>query len=310
MKYSFVIPCYKSKDTIVSVIEEISVAMNEKKENSFEVICVNDFPFDETFDLLKELVKQYSFLKVVNLSKNFGQHAALLAGYNEALGELVVSMDDDGQTPASEVFKLIEKLNEGYDVVFARYESKKHSAFRNFGSRVNDWMAEALIGKPKGLYISSYFVAKKYIIKEMVKYKYSFPYVSGLVLRTTAFISNADVDHRERTVGDSNYSFRKLISLWLNGFTAFSVKPLRISVILGIITALFGFLLTLYSLINFILNPLVPTGWTSTVAVVSIIGGVILMVLGMIGEYVGRIYLAINDTPQFVVKEKYTHDKD
>ncbi len=235
MKYSFVIPCYKSGLTIRNVIEDISLAMSKRQENAYEIICVNDYPHDDTFSVLKDIADDNKHLSVIQLSRNFGQHAALIAGYNEAIGELIISLDDDGQTPPKEVFKMIDKIDDECDVVFAKYKKKNHTGFRNFGSKVNDKMAEILINKPKSLSISSYFVAKKYIIKEVIKYTDSYPYITGLVLRTTSFIKNVEIEHKERTVGDSNYSFKSLLKLWLNGFTAFSIKPLRVSMFLGLI---------------------------------------------------------------------------
>lgn len=303
MKYSFVIPCYNSSKTIESVVIEIRNKMIELKEESYEIILVNDYSPDNTKEVIFNLSDKYNNIISINFSKNFGQHAALLAGYSKAKGEYVVSLDDDGQTPANQVDRLISKLNEGFDVVFANYKHKHHSTFRNFGSKVNDFMAEKLINKPKGLYLSSYFIARRYVIDELLNYNSAFPYVSGLLLRTTANVVNVDVDHRDRNIGNSGYTFIKLLKLWLNGFTAFSIKPLRVSVYIGILVAIVGFILTMYSILNKILNPNVPMGWTSVVAIISLVGGTTLMVLGMIGEYIGRIYMTLNKTPQYVIKE-------
>jgi len=300
VKYSFVIPCYNSSKTILLVVEEIKDTM---KEESFEIILVNDYSSDNTKDVIFDIANKYNNVIAINFSKNFGQHAALLAGYSNASGDYIISLDDDGQTPANQVYKLIDKLNEGYDVVFANYKVKHHNKFRNIGSKINDLMAEKLINKPKGLYLSSYFIAKRFVIDELVKYDSSFPYVSGLLLRTTSNLVNVDVDHRDRTEGESGYTFMKLLMLWLNGFTAFSIKPLRVSVYMGVLVALLGFILLIYSLLNKMLNPEVPMGWTSLTAIMSLVGGVTLMVLGMIGEYIGRIYMTVNKAPQYVIKE-------
>ena len=310
MKYSFVVPCYKSKETITLVVKEIVDTMKVHHVEDYEIICVNDYPLDDTIVTLKELSKKYRNLIVINLSKNFGQHAALLAGYHKCKGEIIISLDDDGQTPACEVFKLLEKLDTGYDVCFAKYQNKKHSRFRNLGSKLNDLMAVWLLDKPKDLYISSYFVARRYVIDEVIKYSNSFPYVTGLVLRSTAFITNACINHRNRDIGVSNYTFKSLISLWVNGFTSFSIKPLRISMILGLSCAFLGFITGIYSVINWILNPKVPLGWTSTIGIITFIGGMILIVLGMIGEYLGRIYISINKQPQYIIKEEIKNEKE
>jgi len=308
LKISFVIPCYGSESTITNVINEIN-AVVDVSEYKYEIILVNDSSPDEVIKVIKGLALADKKIKVIDLAKNFGQHSALMAGYAHASGDILVSLDDDGQTPANEVFNLIKKLNEGYDVVVARYPDKKHNVLRNIGSYINDVMAQVLIGKPKDLYLSSFFVVKRFVINEMLNYKNSYPYIAGLLLRTTNKIANVDVTHRDRSNGKSGYTFSKLLSLWINGFTAFSVKPLRISISFGIIFAVIGFIVGIYTVINKFLNPSVPLGWSSTTALLSFLGGIILIVLGMVGEYVGRIYISINNSPQYVIRESLNLDE-
>lgn len=303
MKVSFVIPCYCSVKTIGSVIQEIKDKMSRMPDYIYEIILVNDCSPDNTFEVIRELCAQNQNIIGVGLAKNFGQHAALMAGYHLVTGDIIVCMDDDGQTPANEVDKLLDKIQNGYDVVYAKYKNKKHSGFRNFGSKLNQKMAESMLGKPKELYISSYFAAKRFVIEEMMQYQNSYPYVIGLVLRTTRNICNVEVTHREREVGQSGYSFTKLLGLWINGFTSFSVKPLRAATFSGVAVAVVGLLYAVWTILNRIMNPMVPVGWSSTIAVVLILGGVILVDLGMIGEYIGRIYISLNNSPQYVVKE-------
>ena len=301
---SFVIPCYKSAATISGVVDEIIQSMNSLENYEYEIILVNDCSPDETYTVIKGIASSMSNVTAINLAKNFGQHAALMAGLRESKGEYVVCLDDDGQTPAGEVYKLIDKLNEGYDVVYAMYENKRHSRFRNIGSSLNSKMADWLLDKPKDIYLSSYFIARKYVIDEITQYVNPYPYVSGLVLRTTNNIGCVAINHRDRQLGKSGYNLKKLISLWINGFTAFSVKPLRIATIVGTCFAFMGFAYTIYALINKINNPDAPMGWTSTIILLLIIGGVLLIELGLIGEYVGRTYISINNHPQYVIKEK------
>lgn len=301
-KISFVIPCYRSAMTIEGVIEEIRNTM-QGLNYVYEVILVNDFPMDTTFDVIRALAEKYDNIVGVNLAKNFGQHAALMAGFGYCTGDVVVCLDDDGQTPADEVGKLLDKIEEGYDVVYAKYEHKQHSLFRNFGSKVNELMARFMIGKPKELYVSSYFAAKSFIVKEMLRYQNPYPYVIGLVLRTTKNITNVTVNHREREIGTSGYTFSKLLGLWLNGFTAFSIKPLRVATAIGAFCAGAGFIYGVYTIIKKFVNPAVPMGWSSTMAALVFIGGMLMLMLGLIGEYVGRIYISINNAPQYVVRE-------
>lgn len=304
-KISFVIPCYNSDKTIQKVVQEISET-NIPYEK--EIILINDSSSDATWDVVTEIGKANQNIKAINFSKNFGQHSALMAGYRETTGDYVVSLDDDGQTPADETYKLIAEIEKGYDVVYASYANKKHSVFRNIGTGINNVMCRWLIGKPKKLNITSFFIARKYIIDEIIKYENPYAYIPGLVLRTTKNISSVPVEHKSREVGQSGYSFRKLVALWVNGFTAFSIKPLRVATLFGLIVAGGGFIYFIYTIIHKILNPNTPIGWTSIISIILIIGGSILFVLGMIGEYLGRVYLSLNKEPQYVVKDKINVD--
>ncbi len=308
MKLSIVIPCYGSENTIEGVVDEIEKTIR-KRDVEYEVILVNDCSPDHVWDKIVSLSQKHELVHGISFAKNFGQHSALMAGYRETTGDIVISMDDDGQTPADELFKLVDQIEAGYDVVYATYENKQHNIFRNLGSRLNDKMCNILLGKPKGLMVTSYFAAKRFIVDEICRYNNSYTYVIGLVLRSTKNIGTVPVTHRKREEGSSGYTFGKLINLWLNGFTAFSVKPLRIATMAGIIIAGLGFLGVIYIVINKMINPLVPLGWSSTMTVLCIIGGLILFTLGMIGEYLGRVYISINDAPQYVIREKTDDSK-
>ena len=303
MKISYIIPCYRSEKTISVVVDEILLTMKSHSEYEFEIILVNDSSPDDTFNIIKGLAVKHDNIIGVNLAKNFGQHAALMSGFSISTGDIVVCLDDDGQTPADESIKLINKIDEGYDVVYARYDEKKHSRFRNWGSNLNKHMTEALLGKPKELYVSSYFAARRFVVDEMLRYQNAYPYVIGLVLRTTNKICNVSVNHRDRIQGESGYSLKKLISLWVNGFTSFSVKPLRFATFCGSFLSMIGFIYAIWTIIKKIIYSNAPVGWSSTVSIILIMGGMILLVLGMIGEYIGRIYICINNSPQYVVRE-------
>jgi len=202
------------------------------------------------------------------------------------------------------VDKLLDKLEEGFDAVYAKYEHKQHSAFRNIGSKINELMTRTMLGKPKELYISSYFAVKRFVVEDMIRYENSYPYVIGLVLRATKNITNVTVQHREREEGNSGYTFKKLIGLWFNGFTAFSVKPLRIATIIGASSAGVGFLYGIYTVIKRLVNPDVPMGFSSMMTAIVIFGGMIMVMLGLIGEYIGRIYISLNNSPQYVIRER------
>ncbi len=300
---SFVIPCYNSSRTIEGVVEEVSHTMEKLTDYKYEIVLVNDCSPDDTFDVIRRICSERKDVCGVNLAKNFGQHAALMAGFHYVHGDIVVCLDDDGQTPAGEVGKLLDKIKDGYDVVYAKYEHKQHSAFRNFGSKVNELMTRVMLNKPKDLYISSYFAAKRFIIDEMVKYVNPYPYVIGLVLRTTGKITNVDVNHREREIGTSGYTLGKLLTLWFNGFTAFSIKPLRMATAIGAFVALAGILYGIYTVIRKLVDPNIIIGFSSLMSAIVFLGGMVMLMLGIIGEYIGRIYISLNNSPQYVIRE-------
>lgn len=303
-KISFVIPCYRSEHTLTSVISEIENTMDLLQQYVYEIVLVNDCSPDDTFHVIRQLCEQKPYVKGINLARNFGQHAALMAGMRHTSGDYMVCLDDDGQSPADEVGKLLGKLEEGYDAVYAKYEHKHHSAFRNLGSKVNELMLRVMLDKPASLYVSSYFAVKRFVVEDMVRYENSYPYVIGLVLRATKNIANVTVTHRDRMEGKSGYTLKKLLGLWINGFTAFSVKPLRIATLMGAICAVFGFLYGFYTIVKKLVNPEVPLGFSSIMSAIVFFGGMMMLMLGLIGEYIGRIYISLNNSPQYVIKEK------
>ncbi len=309
-KISYVIPCYRSEHTVEAVVAEIHATMAAMDRYDYEVILVNDCSPDNTIGTIRRLVAQDAHVQGVDLARNFGQHAALMAGFHQCSGDIVVCLDDDGQTPADEVGKLLEKIEAGYDVVYARYDTKKQAGWRNFGSWVNSKMTEIMLGKSPELVVNSYFAARRFVVDEMIRYEHCYPYVIGLVLRTTKNICNVTVHHRQREEGRSGYTLGKLLGLWMNGFTSFSVKPLRIATYFGTLSAIAGFLYLIFIVINHFVSHAAPLGWASTTALLLLLGGVILLVLGLIGEYVGRIYMCANAAPQYVAREYLRHEED
>lgn len=300
---SFVIPCYKSSSMIEGVIRRLQNTVERRfKPEEYEIVLVDDYSPDNTFAVLKDIAMHFSNVKVVGFSKNFGQQAALMAGFSMSTGKVVVCLDDDGQTPPEEVFSLVDKLDEGFDIVYASYENKHHSWFRNFGSWINEKMAESLIGKPKNITLSSFYAVRRFLVEDALRYTSPFPYIAGQLLRSTSNIANIPIEHQERLDGKSGYTLKKLLSLWLNGFTAFSIKPLRIASLMGIALSVCGLVFAIFVIIRRLIEPTIAVGWTSTFSLILIIGGLILFVLGLIGEYVGRVYISINNAPQYVIK--------
>lgn len=312
MKISFVIPCYRSEHTIEAVVAEIKTTVAQRPEVDYEIILVSDHSPDNVFSVITRLSKaDPGHVKGMELARNFGQHSALMAGFSLVTGDLVFSLDDDGQAPVESVYEMVDKLEaDGYDVVSGAYPDKKHSVFRNLGSKVNDWMAEWLVGKPRDRKVTSFSVARRFVIDEMRRYDGPFPYLLGLELQATRKLGNVEVKHRSRAEGGSGYTLSKLLALWMNGFTAFSVQPLRLASYAGFVCAGLGFGYGLWTVVNKLLHPEAPLGYSSLMSAVLFIGGMIMLILGLIGEYVGRIYICINKAPQYVVSKRTENVKE
>lgn len=304
---SILIPVYNSESTIGKLVDGLIeqlgplfkleiILVNDNSADSSEVVCIS------LFEKYKETVKFYS------LSKNVGEHNAVMAGLNQSNGDYLVIMDDDFQNPISEVVKLVNtSLDNGHDVVYSYYDEKKHSAFRNWGSWFNNKVASIMLNKPDSLYLSSFKVINRFLINEIIKYQAPFPYIDGLILQITDKIGKVKVKHTERQEGKSGYTLKKLVLLWLNMFTNFSILPLRISIILGLIFASVGLVLGVYSAIEKFIDPDIPVGFASLFVSISIFSGIQLIMLGMTGEYIGRIFLSLNKKPQYTIRKAYEH---
>ena len=304
-KISVVIPCYKSEKTIASVIKRTEDTIINDGRYDFEIICINDYSPDGTLQELKRIATEDNKVKVISLSRNFGQHGALMAGFHYIQGDIVLCLDDDGETPPEKMFLLIDKMiKENYDLVSAKYEEDNRTFIRSAGSKISSAMSHFLIGRPKEVQLNSFYCFNCFIIKEVIKYDKPYPFVHGLILRVTKNMANVSIDRGERITGGSGYTFTKLLGLWMNGFTAFSEKPLRLAAYLGVISSIFGFVAAIIVIIRKLQHPAMPVGYASTLVVMLFLFGIVMMVLGMLGEYIGRMYISINNAPQFVVKEE------
>lgn len=311
-KISFIIPCYRSEHTLGTVVNEITETMAAMADRyDYDIFLINDSSPDGTAQVIEKLCEENDRIRGISFARNFGQHAALMAGFRYSDGDICVALDDDGQTPANQVERLLNAIEDGADAVYAKYDHKKHSGFRNFGSRVNDMMLRIMLSKPKELFVSSYFAVRRFVVEDMIRYENSYPYVIGLVLRSTKRIVNVDIDHRDRMEGASGYTLKKLLGLWFNGFTAFSVKPLRIATFLGGMSACIGLLYGLYVIIRRLLFPIPAEamGFAALMSAIVFFGGMILLMLGLIGEYIGRIYISMNNSPQYVIRDRWNLDR-
>jgi undecaprenyl-phosphate 4-deoxy-4-formamido-L-arabinose transferase len=304
MKISLVIPCYGSEQTIAAVISEIDTVMALHPEYNYEIICVNDSSPDNVLSVLYKITESNKRLVVADLGTNFGKENAVLAGYSLSTGDYVCCLDDDGQCPMDRFWDLFAPLEKGYDISFAAYPKKKQSGFKRFGSFINKKMAEMLIGMPKDISISNFSIAKRFIIDEFAKCRNPHPYVLGIALRSTNRITNVAMEERERIAGKGGFTFKKSLALWLNGFTAYSIKPLRVASIMGFFAAVVGFVIAFIIVIRkLFFVPEMAVGYASMISLILIVGGLIMMMLGILGEYVGRIYININSLPQYVIRE-------
>lgn len=311
MLYSVIIPCYKSDQTIEHVVEETRLEMERLGRGNVEFVLVNDCSPDggKTIAKLRELAEKHSYVKVINLAKNSGQHNALMAALRHAKGEVIIGMDDDGQTHPSQLGKLFETFDKGYDLVYGYYPEKKHNWFRNLGSRFNDLTINMMIQKPKNVRTSSYFLVRKFVRDYTIEYTGSYTYLLGLFMRCTQNIASVPIKHFEREVGESNYTLKQLIRLW-SSIIGFSVIPLRVASIAGFFFAGVGLVAAVVVFIMKLVRPDMSMGWPSLMCAISFFFGLNFLFLGMIGEYLGRMFLGSNKEPQYVIRETYNIEKE
>ena len=302
MLISICIPCYKSAKTLPVVVENIKNEFKNREED-YQIILVNDGSPDDTLGVIIDLCKNDHRITGVNLSKNYGQPSAKMASLKQVKGDVVVFMDDDGQHPAEGIFRLVEKLDEGYDVVYAEFEEKKHSLFRRISSSFYNSMAEWLKIKPKGIKRSSFVAWKRTIADAVLTYKSPFISIGSFLMNVTSKYGNVVIEHRERLEGKSSYNLRKLIRMWLNMFISFSIIPLRISSYLGFAFSLYSFIAIIYITYCRQIKMIRVSGYTSTMIMILLIGGLLMIMLGIIGEYLGRIYMTVSGLKQYYVRE-------
>jgi glycosyltransferase involved in cell wall biosynthesis len=307
---SVVVPVYNGAATIgelVSALRALDVA------GGLEIVLVVDGSPDNSLEVCKKLAGAPGApIVLLSLSRNYGEHNAVMAGLARARGSYAITMDDDLQNPPGEVKRLFEYARDGaYDAVYTYYEEKKHAAWRNFGSRFTNWCADHLIDKPKGLYLSSFRCLSAFVREQITAgYEGPFPYIDGLVFQVTQNVGRLQVEHLARVEGRSNYTIARLFRLWLSMFSNFSVIPLRFATLFGIAFGALGALAAVIVLVEAISDNKPPQGWASLMVAVLVLAGVQLIVVGLIGEYLGRMFLAVNRKPQYLVREVFTRGAD
>ena len=299
MKLSVVIPVYNSENTIRPLVEKLQKTLSEI---SFEIVLVNDCSRDGSEKAGKQLADSYSNVRFISLRRNYGEFNAVMCGLNWAQGDYCVMIDDDFQNPPEEILKLVEVAEQGsYDVVYTYYARKQHSRRRNLGSKLVNWLTSYLLNKPKDLYLSSFKLIRTEVVKEIIKYQGPYPYIDGLIFRITRNIGTVQVMHLKREEGISNYTWQKLISLFLNILFCYSSLPIRLFMPIGVGLFSLGFLLLFFLTIQWLIGP-DPKGWQVVTATFIFIGGIQCVLLSVLGEYIGKSFMAQSGQPQYVIK--------
>ncbi|MDP2137976.1 MAG: glycosyltransferase [Candidatus Didemnitutus sp.] len=308
---SFVIPLFFGAETIRALVKEIE---GLSVEGGHEIVLVNDGSRDATAAICRGLVREAKVaITFVEHARNFGEHNAVLTGYRHARGAHIVNLDDDGQNPPAQAVRLWEhaKTN-GFDVVYGHYGQKKHTLFRNLGSWFTNRVTDYVLDKPRGFYLSSFRCVNAFAAREVAAHSGPFPYIDGLLLQITQNISSLEVAHEARRAGESGYSLRRLLRLWGSTLVNFSVMPLRLATLLGLVMATSGVAGLILVFVLRLIDRGPEFGWGSLMGALLVFSGTQLVLLGLIGEYIGRMFLTINQRPQAVVRtvERSEQEKD
>ena len=309
LRVSIVVPVFNGEKTIFPLVEDIMAEVG-LVFREVEVILVNDGSVDGSIqEMLRCRDLQPDLVKCINLTRNFGEHNAVMCGLHYVTGDCVAIIDDDRQNAPKDIVRLVRRLEEGFDVVYSYYADKQHSLFRNLGSKFNNWVATYTLGKPEDLYLSSFKVMRTFLAKKIIEYEGPFPYVDGLILQVTRSIGKELCSHSKRVIGRSNYGLLKLVRVWLSMYTGFSIIPLKIITVLGWLMSFIALALALLFAVSWhtgglFLEREIPPGWASLIVCITFFTGIQLCVLGMLGEYVGRLFLHGNRMPQFVVRDE------
>ncbi len=298
---SIVVPVYNGAGTVGTLVEALETL---EVPGGLEIVLVVDGSPDNSLEVCRALLAKARVpITLVNLARNFGEHNAVMAGLHQARGAHVINMDDDLQNPPSELLKILEHAQRtGADVVYTFYAAKEHESWRNLGSRFTNWVADILLDKPRGLYLSSFRCMSAFLVQQVLKYDGPFAYIDGLILQSTQSIERIQVVHLPRAEGRSNYTLRRLVRLWLNMFLNFSVMPLRIATLAGAAFSALGGLVAIGVVVEALFFD-TPRGWASVMAAVLLLSGVQLSILGIAGEYLGRLFLTANRKPQFIIRD-------
>ncbi len=296
------IPVYGPPEMLAELVERVAAAAG-RLGLSWEVVLVDDASPYNAWEVIQSLYQQYpGQVQAVQLMRNFGQHNALMCGLRFARGRLIVTMDDDGQHPPEEIPKLVRTLNEtGADVVYGVPDRRKHPWWRNLGA----WLVIRFfqLALQTRVTPSAFRLMRRPVAQAILRYPYHFTHLDGLILWNTTRVTEVEVEHRPRRAGRSGYSFRKLAALALNVFTNFSLLPLQAASVLGLLAAVAGLVMGLVYLVLWLAGQIAVPGYASTIVAILVLGGLQLLGLGIVGEYLGRVHLNLNQRPQYTIRQ-------
>jgi len=297
---SYVVPVYNGSMMVERLHEKlVPIARSLGK---YEIIFVDDGSTDGSFAAVKKLQLRDPNVCAVQLSRNFGQHNSTLAGLSCAQGEIVVTIDQDLQNPPEEIPRLLEKLSEGFDVVYGLPEARAHNLFRNVTSDFSKWIGAKILSPGVGGNFSSFRVLRKWVVDEILKYRSSYTYIDGLISWTTTNVGGLSV-RNDRSDFESHYTLLRLINHGLNLLVNFSIRPLQIASLIGVFSAVIGLAGAVVVILEKIFYGMPVQGWASLMVVVLVVGGMQMAFLGLIGEYTGRILMNSNSSPKFIIRE-------
>lgn len=302
--YSVVIPVFNSRDIVGATVKDV-VTFFEGRNETFEVVLVNDGSQDGSWEVVRDLATADPRIVAVRFLRNFGQHNANLAGFAEARGTWIVTMDDDGQNPAEEIAHLVDAAAAGdHDVVFGRFDKKKASSVRGLGTRLMAMMNRRIFGKPKDLTVSNFRLLHRDVVQRILDSGNTYPYITGQALLYSASPGNADVRHLPRAGGQSTYSLRKIVSLMLRIMFSYSPAPLQLMAGLGAVVAISSFGIGVIYLIHGMVSDSQVEGWTTVVVLLAFLNGVAIAMLSMLGEYMVRTLRQVTDRRSYLVADK------
>lgn len=300
---SVVIPAYNSSGSLGALISELTQTL-PTFTSGYEIIVVNDGSKDNTWQVLSQLVNAYPHLQAINLLRNYGQHNALLCGIQSAKNDIIVTIDDDLQNPPQEIPKLLDKLAEGYDVVYGTPQKERHGFWRDLASQVTKLVLQNTMGAQTARNVSAFRAFRSWVREAFVGYNGSFVSIDVLLTWGTTRFTAIPVRHESRKIGVSNYTFRKLVTHALNMMTGFSVLPLQLASMIGFVFTLFGFGILAYVIGRYLILGYSVPGFPFLASIISIFSGAQLFALGIIGEYLARMHFRLMDKPAFAIRDR------